>query len=145
VLAAQGYAVEDTSIALISFANGALACVEESWVLPNGYPGGFDQRLDVLGARGMVSVAGGPGALLVVEEERPAWPDTALWPTVEDGGVDGALERQVRHFLRAVATGGAPLVSGHDGLMAVRMALAAEEAARGGVPVALPREGTDAG
>ena len=41
VLAAQGYSVEDTNIALISFANGVLAVMEAGWILPEGHPSGL--------------------------------------------------------------------------------------------------------
>ena len=130
VLAAQGYPIEDTSIALISFANGALACVEEGWIMPEGHPSGFEQRLDVLGDRGMLSVTGSQAGLTVITDERSVWPDTALWPEIGDSGVTGALERELRHVITCVTTGQQPLVSGEDGLAAVRVALAIEESAR---------------
>lgn len=135
VLAEQGFSVEDTSIALISFAGGALACVETGWIMPLGHPGGFEQRLDVLGDRGMVSVVGSPSGLAVIDDARLQWPDTALWPGVEDGSVGGTLERQLRSFLAAVAARKAPLVSGEDGLAAVRIALAVEQSAATRQPV----------
>ena len=47
-----------------------------------------------------------------------------------DSGVTGALERELRHVITCVATGRQPLVSGEDGLAAVRIALAVEESAR---------------
>jgi predicted dehydrogenase len=138
VLAAQGYPVEDTSVALISFANGTLACVEEGWIMPEGHPSGFEQRLDVLGDRGMLSVTGSQSGLTVITDERSAWPDTALWPEIGDSGVTGALERELRHVITCVATGRPPLVSGEDGLAAVRIALAVEESARRQSVVDLP-------
>jgi UDP-N-acetylglucosamine 3-dehydrogenase len=144
LLAAQGFAVEDTSIALISFANGALACVEEGWIMPRGHPGGFEQRLDVLGERGMVTVAGSPSGLTVMDDERAQWPDTALWPAIEEGGVGGTLALELASFLNAVATGRPPLVSGEDGLAAVRMAKAVEQSAATGLPVELPAPGAHA-
>jgi UDP-N-acetylglucosamine 3-dehydrogenase len=130
VLAAQGYPIEDTSIALISFANGALACVEEGWIMPEGHPSGFEQRLDVLGDRGMLSVTGSQAGLTIITDERSLWPDTALWPEIGDSGVTGALERELRHVITCVTTGRQPLVSGEDGLAAVRVALAIEESVR---------------
>lgn len=138
VLAAQGYPIEDTSIALISFANGALACIEEGWIMPEGHPSGFEQRLDVLGDHGMLNVTATQSGLTVISDERSEWPDTALWPEIGDSGVTGALERELRHVVTCVATKRAPLVSGEDGLAAVRIALAVEESARNRTPVDVP-------
>jgi len=137
VLAAQGYPVQDTTIALISFANGVLACAEAGWILPEGHPSGFVQRMDVLGDRGMMSIEGSAAGLTAISDERAQWPDAALWPPDPVKGVGGALERQIRHFVRCAGGGGTPLASGRDGLAAVRIALAVEEAVRTGLPVTL--------
>ena len=137
VLAAQGYAVEDTNIALISFANGVLAVMEAGWILPEGHPSGFSQRMDAIGATGMISMEGADAGLIAISDERASWPDAALWPPDAVSEVGGALERQIRHFVRCVAYKGTPLVSGEDGLAALRIALAVEESARTGAPVAM--------
>jgi UDP-N-acetylglucosamine 3-dehydrogenase len=137
VLAAQGYPTEDTSIALISFANGVLACVEEGWIMPEGHPSGFVQQLDALGDSGMMSLEGSSAGLTAISDARASWPDAALWPPDPVGGVGGDLERQVRHFVQCVAGDGTPLVSGRDGLAAVRLALAVEASARTGAAVQL--------
>jgi predicted dehydrogenase len=106
--------------------------------MPEGHPSGFEQRLDVLGDRGMLSVTGSQSGLTVIGDERSAWPDTALWPEIGDSGVTGALERELRHVITCVATGHPPLVTGEDGLAAVRIALAVEESARRQSVVDLP-------
>lgn len=137
VLAAQGHAVEDTNIALISFANGVLACMEAGWILPEGHPSGFVQRMDAIGDQGMASIEGSAAGLTVTSDQRATWPDAALWPPDPVSGVGGALERQVRHFVRCVADDGQPLAGGQDGLAAVRLTLAIEESARTGLPVSL--------
>lgn len=136
VLRDEGYPIEDTTIALIGFANGALACVEAGWILPEGHPSGFVQQLDVLGARGMLSLEGSAAGLTAISDDRATWPDAALWPTVR-GAVGGALERQIQHFVGSVAEDRPPLVGGMDGLVAVRVALAVEESARSGAAVTL--------
>lgn len=135
-LSGQGYPVEDASVALLTFANGVLATVEESWVLPDGHPTGFDQRLEVNGTTGRVELVGHYGGVVVMSDQRESWPDTALWPTVH-GRVTGALERETDHFIECLRTGRQPLVTGEDGLTAVRIALAVEESARTGQAVSL--------
>lgn len=135
-LRGQGYDVEDASIALLTFANGVLATVEEGWVLPDGHPSGFDQRLEVNGSQGRAELVGPYSGLAVMSDERESWPDTALWPTVH-GRVSGALERETNHFVDCLRAKTPPLVTGEDGLAALRIALAVEEAARTGRAVSL--------
>lgn len=135
-LRGEGYDVEDASVALLTFANGVLATVEEGWLLPDGHPTGFDQRLEVNGTSGRAELVGHYAGLAVMTDERETWPDTALWPTVH-GRVAGALERQTGHFVECLRGGASPLVTGADGLAALRIALAVEEAATTGRPVSL--------
>lgn len=132
----QGFGVEDASNALLEFANGALGIVELSWVLPDGHPTGFDQRLDVTGTSGRFELTGHDGGLHYQDGARESWPDTMLWPVLR-GEVIGALRRQTSHFIDCLLTGQAPLVSGRDGLIAVKVALAVEESARTGKSVAV--------
>lgn len=132
----QGYDVEDASHALLEFANGALGIVELNWVLPDGHPTGFDQRLDVTGTAGRFELTGHDGGLHYQDTGRESWPDTMLWPVMQ-GEVIGALRREASHFIDCLLTGQTPLVTGEDGLIALKVALAVEESSRTGKAVAL--------
>lgn len=134
-LASFGYPVEDASVALLTLANGVLATVEEGWILPESHPVGFDQRFDVNGSTGRVELVGHEGGVAIMGE-RLTWPDTHLWPTVH-GQVDGALRRELWHFVDVLRGEAEPLISGADGLAALRIALAVEESARLGAAVRL--------
>lgn len=135
-LAGQGYNVEDATWALLTFANGVLAAVEEGWILPNGHPSGFEQRLDVTGTTGRAELAAAYQGLTVIGEDRARWPDTALWPSIHSH-LTGALEREVSHFIDCVQHDRIPLVTGEDGQAALQIALAVEESARTNRPVSL--------
>ena len=135
-LAGLGADVEDASVALLTLANGVLATVEEGWILPATHPAGFDQRLDVNGSAGRIELVGHEAGLSVMSAERYSWPDTQLWPTVH-GEIVGALRRQTWHFVDVLRGAEEPLVSGADGLAALRIALAVEESARSGAAVRL--------
>jgi predicted dehydrogenase len=135
-LAGRGADVEDANVAILTLANGVLATVEEGWILPATHPTGFDQRLDVNGSAGRVELVGHESGLSVMGPERYSWPDTQLWPTVH-GEVAGALRRQTSHIVDVLRGSEEPLVTGADGLAAVRIALAVAESARTGAPVRL--------
>jgi predicted dehydrogenase len=68
--------------------------------------------------------------------DRLSWPDTQLWPTLRDE-VDGALRRETWHFVDVLRGQATPLVTGADGLAALRIALAVAESARTGAAVRL--------
>lgn len=135
-LSGEGYPVEDASVALLTFADGTLATVDEAWVLPTGHAAGYDQRLEINGSAGRLELVGHESGLSVTTEERMEWPDAQLWPTVH-GRVSGALEREVHHFVDCLRGEASPLATGDDGIAAVRIALAVEEAARSGREVRL--------
>jgi predicted dehydrogenase len=130
-LRSLGYDIEDVNWALLTFENGVMAAVEEGWVLPTGHPSSVDQKFDVSGTTGRIELTGESSGLTIMNDERIAWPDTALWPTVH-GRLTGALEREVGHFVRCLSKQEAPMTTGEDGLAAVRIALAVEESARTG-------------
>jgi myo-inositol 2-dehydrogenase/D-chiro-inositol 1-dehydrogenase len=135
-LAGQGWPVEDASVALLTFADGTLATVEEGWILPGSHPAGYDQRLDINGSKGRVELVGHEGGVTVMDAAGFSWPDTQLWPTVH-GEVEGALRRETWHFVDCLCGEAEPIVSGADGLAALRIALAVEESARTGRVVRL--------
>ena len=136
LLAGLGSPVEDASVALLTLADGTLATVEEGWILPSTHPAGYDQRLDVNGSQGRVELVGHEAGVAVMDAAGLSWPDTQLWPTVH-GEVDGALRRETWHFVDCLRGVAEPMVSGADGLAALRIALAVEESARGGAAVRL--------
>ena len=51
-LASLGVATDDVHIALLEFANGMVASLENSWVLPRDLPLVFDFRAEFVGEKG---------------------------------------------------------------------------------------------
>ena len=112
------------------------ATVEEGWILPASHPAGYDQRFDVNGDQGRVELVGHESGVTVMDGDRLAWPDTQLWPAVH-GEIEGALRRETWHFVDVLRGAAKPLVTGADGLAALRIALAVEESQRTGNAVQL--------
>ena len=135
-LKAKGWDVENSSVALITFANNALATVELDWVLPDGHPTGFDQRLDVNGTTGRAEPIGHDAGVTVIDSGISTWPDTALWPMIY-GRVVGALEKETEHFIDCTRFQREPMVTPNDALIAVNVALAAQGSAGTEVAVVL--------
>jgi UDP-N-acetylglucosamine 3-dehydrogenase len=121
-----GLDVEDHTFTLIRFANGVIACVEAGWVLPDAHPRKADFKLEVIGTRGMAQVDLLGGGLAVCTERG--------WEVPPMGQ---ALDAEIAHFIECILEDSAPLVSGEDGLAALRISLAAQESAKTGRTVEL--------
>ena len=127
VLRAEGQDVEDSAWALLHFAGGAIGCVDSCWVLPPSHPG-FEQRLEVIGTRGSLTLEAGYQGLLISGPSGTRYLDNGLWPRVH-GRRGGALAGEWDHFLTCIREGRTPLITVDDGLAAVRIATAVQQAA----------------
>lgn len=133
---ARGHEIADAITALLTFADGTLATIDLNWLQPTGRPIGYDFRFEVFGDQGSASVVADFSGLSVIGEARTNWVETALWAEL-DGEVLGAIARETDHFVQCLAGEATPLISGADGLAAVQIALAVDEAAQTQQPVTL--------
>lgn len=136
--------VEDTALAIVRFASGAVGTILSSTA---AYPG-FPQRLEITGTEGTVTVEDGQivGRALATDPAPKS-------PAVGDGAADAARSAaadpaaldvashaaQLADLLDAVDTGREPAVSGQDGRDALELMLAVYESSRTGRPVRLGR------
>ena len=144
LLAHKRIAVEDTAVATVAFANGAMGIIEASTAV---YPG-YLKRIEVHGST---------GSAVMEEEDIVKWDFAKL--TKRDAiirnnmakhrsGGGGAADpkaighhghaRQFRDVLAAVKKGTKPLVDGPEGRRSVEIILAIYKAAETGRAVALP-------
>lgn len=115
----------DTVLALLQFADGPIASLEASWVLPETHPRGLDARFDAVGTAGALYVDGSGGSVLVAHERVEA---PALWYVPElFGERAGILRDEILHFARCVRDDREPIVTGLDGKAAVQVACAIQE------------------
>lgn len=117
----------DYALTTVTFVSGAVAHLENTWMDPSG----FRTCLEVSGSAGLVEF------------------DLRSNPSLRAAGAGGTRTEnnylpsedpyflQAEAFLAAVRSGGPPPVTAHEGLEAVRLALAAVESARAGKPVCL--------
>jgi len=121
----------DTAVVTLKFKNGAIGIIDNSRQAVYGY----DQRAEVFGSKGVVSIANNT-------------PDTHVYGTTD--GFHAAkplhffLERyaesflqEMREFADCVRTGATPPVTGADGRAPVVIAMAATKSCREGRPVRL--------
>ena len=141
---------EDTAVAVLEFANGALATLEAATSVFPGYP----RRLEVTGESGTVVLEGDRVAAVDLRDSAGS---PALAASPSDGGDERAQSAAVRDtrghqavledFIAAIGTrGGArrpPSCDGREGLRSLALVQAIYESARTGRPVApSPGRGT---
>ena len=123
----------DTVLALLQFADGPIASLEASWVLPESHPRGLDARFDAVGTAGALYVDGSGGSVIVAHE-RVEQPALYYVPELYGERV-GILRDEIMHFVRCVTHDQQPVVGGQDGKAAVQVACAIQESYRTGRPI----------
>ncbi len=137
-LAHERIEVEDTAVAVLRFANGALGVIQATTSVHPGYPK-------------TIAVHGDRGSAVIEQEDVLRWdfsPETAEDREVRErfaakvGASGGAADpkaisheghrRQLADFVRAVRTNGTPAVDGREGRKAVAVIRAIYESARTG-------------
>ena len=117
--------------------NGASCILESVWCLPDSTPFQIDERLEVIGTEGSISIHDTHPNLMIVDKDGARCPDTTYWPTIH-GQLRGALRDELAYFANCVATGKKPdVITPEESREAVRACLAAEESAATGKVVAL--------
>jgi UDP-N-acetyl-2-amino-2-deoxyglucuronate dehydrogenase len=128
---------EDTAVACLEFANGAVGTlVAATSVFP-----GFPRRIELTGSEGTIVVEQDRVVSVQLRTPPPALPPdegsantSATSPVVSD--VRGH-RRVLEDFVAAIRTDATPLCDGHDARRSVELVQAVYRSARAGTPVAL--------
>jgi predicted dehydrogenase len=127
--------VEDTALAIVTFASGAVGTITATTA---AFPG-FPQRLEITGTEGTVTVEDGQiarSALRSAHASRSPGPAQAA--AADPSAVDPASHAaQIADLLASVDEGREPAVSGRSGREALEIVRAVYESSRTGRPVTL--------
>ena len=121
----------DTAAVQMQTASGKIAVITNSRRAAYGY----DQRIEVHGSKGMLR-AGNVHMTTLERADAAGFTADVIQNFFIDRYVE-AYAREVLSFIDAVEQGTAPTPSGHDGLMAQRLAEAATTSSQTGQPVRL--------
>ena len=151
--AVRGNPAEETAVAILRFANGALGTVSASdtvvspwsWELTTGenpaYPKQDQSCYQIGGTHGSLTI---PALELWSHSDKRGW-----WEPLKRERIpfvpEDPLQAQVRHFCAVIRGEEAPLVSGREGLATLAVIAAVKQAARSGGPVEIAPEPARAG
>lgn len=129
----SGSEMQDHALISLRFENGSIGHIEGSWAFP---PGHFRTRLEIAGDKGLLewdSLDPTPVNMGIYDEANsPDVTNTSASPLSPE---DDPYYAELAHFLDCLENGKPFRVSPHDGLMAVKVSLAAIESMRRGEPV----------
>jgi myo-inositol 2-dehydrogenase/D-chiro-inositol 1-dehydrogenase len=114
----------DTAVITLRFSNGALGIIDNSRKAVYGY----DQRVEVFGSKGSVSVANDHPNNAVVSSAEGVITDKPLHFFLER--YNDAYIEETQQFIRCIQSGLPLIIDGNDGLQAEKIALAAKLSCR---------------
>lgn len=131
------YGMDDVIYALATYENGAIACMEACWVLPENSPTIIDDRLELVGTKGVAYVDScDKGVRLVEENGRILYPDSRHWYDV-NGSTAGDLSEEILAFAADAVCGRKSVVTPLQALESLRVVDAIEKSLREGKEVSL--------
>ena len=135
--AAHQMEAEDWVSAVLVYESGAGGVLQAATAAWPGYP----ERIEIHGTKGTAVITG--DQLTAWDVDGDAGEDAPLASGVDSGAADPMaisienLQRQFLDFGQAVGAGREPLVSGEEGMAALRLVLGVYDSARRGLPVEL--------
>ena len=124
---------------ILEFPSGAVAAVENSWIIPDTFPTVVESVCQLIGTEGRIDIdTHTSDTLRITEKDGRRYQDVLGAPLVFGKQMGFAVE-SIRHFADCVINDRQPLVSAEDGLEVTRVACAIEESAATGQPVQIAR------
>ena len=130
------YNMTDVIYALVTYENGALVCFEASWVLPEKSPTVIDDRVELVGTKGVVYIDPCDAGVRFVTGDRIQYPDSRHWFEINNT-ISGDLSEQIIAFINCILNGEKPIVTVKQALDSLRLADAIEASLRQGAEVSM--------
>jgi predicted dehydrogenase len=116
ILKAKGIDVVDIYQAILEFRKGAIASIENNWIVPNTQPFVNDFKFNILGSKGMISIdMSNNQAYERFLENQADHPDIFVKPVIH-GKPMGFAHESIRSFIDCIASNVPFVVDAYDGL-----------------------------
>jgi UDP-N-acetylglucosamine 3-dehydrogenase len=117
--------MDDVIYAIVTYANGAIACMEACWVLPENSPTTIDDKLELVGTKGVAYVDSCDHGVRFISDKRIAYPDSRHWYET-NGETSGDLSEQLYAFINNVVSGTKSIITPKEAYDSLRVVDAIE-------------------
>ncbi len=128
--------MKDVIYAVVTYASGAIACLEACWVLPENSPTIIDDKLEIVGTKGVAYVDSCDQGVRIVSSDRIAYPDSRHW-YYTNGVPSGDLSEELMAFVNNIIDGTKSIITPKDAYDSLRVVDAIERSMTAGVEVDL--------
>lgn len=112
------YGMTDAIFSIIEYENGVIADLEACWVLPKNSPASIDDKVEIIGQKGVIYIDSCDKGLNLVANDIIEYPDTRHWPNI-NGSIGGDLFEEIVSFLNAVIHKTKPIITAEEAVLAV--------------------------
>lgn len=105
----------DCMFALVTYDDGLVVCYESAWNLPANYPGVLDDRIEVIGTKGLITTEPCTKGVQITNASGFQTPDTRHRPIL-GGSISGILKEELSGFLLSILKNEPPMVTAQEAL-----------------------------
>lgn len=128
--------MNDVIYALVTYENGAVACLEACWVLPENSPTIIDDKLELVGTKGVAYVDSCDNGVKFVSNSGISYPDTRHW-YYTNGEVSGDLAEEIMAFVNDSLNNRKSIITPKEAYDSLRVVDAIERSIKEGKEVTL--------
>lgn len=132
----KDYDMDDVIYAIVTYENGAIACLEACWVLPENSPTVIDDKLELVGTKEVAYVDSCDNGLKIISDQRIIYPDTRHW-YYTNGQPAGDLFEQLLAFINNITNNTKSIITAKEALDSLRVVDAIERSIAEGKEVTL--------
>lgn len=96
--------MNDVIYAIVTYENGAIACMEACWVLPENSPTIIDDKVELVGTKGVAYVDSCDNGVRFINQKGVRYPDSRHWYE-SNGRVSGDLAEELMAFIDNIVNG----------------------------------------
>jgi len=135
VLRGKGIDVPDIYQSILEFGSGAIATIENNWILPDTNPSYNDFKVNILGSKGMINIDLTHNQLIERYLEHMSDRPNCLDGPLIQGRHVGFIYESIKHFVDCIVEGRPVLATLEDGINVTKVILAIIESAASREPV----------
>ncbi|QGH36229.1 gfo/Idh/MocA family oxidoreductase [Gracilibacillus salitolerans] len=117
--------MKDVIYAIVTYENGAIACLEACWVLPENSPTSIDDKLELVGTKGVTYIDSSDNGVRFVTNEKITYPDSRHW-YYTNGQVSGDLFEELMAFVNNIQNGTKSVITPKEAYDSLRVVDAIE-------------------